>query len=409
MIRRRMAFDVLKPSPPVTNGEETRRTDGQLAGSEWSYVSHTWPWLLRLALLTVVVLSVHLALLNSTSLSLNLHPATPSTTSTAFTTRTIAPVALTPAVPALPTGPTKVNEPAPTKTKLRPTKPPVTSPPSTLASNETAITPAPLTEPTPEPIKEAEVAPATPSAISVPSSTSAQTGETTASVSGEPAAAFAAPLAAKYVYSVMFTKNANSNRGTAELNWLHDGANYALSLTASYFAIPVFVQNSVGQLTSLGLRPTRFSDKRFRKSEVAAHFNQELGKITFSANTPDAALLAGAQDRVSVILQLAGLLAADPAKYPPGAALNLQTISATEAEPWLFTVNEPETLNLAAGPQIALRITRNPRREFDQKVELWFATGLNYAPVRFRFTETNGDYVDAQLQSTQYLSPLKPN
>ncbi|MEO6291750.1 MAG: DUF3108 domain-containing protein [Burkholderiaceae bacterium] len=257
-----------------------------------------------------------------------------------------------------------------------------------------------------EPIKEAEAVPATPPA---PSSTPAPTGETAANVSGEPAAAFAAPLAAKYIYSVTFTKNSNSNKGTAELNWQHDGANYALSLTASYFAIPVFIQNSVGQLAPQGLLPTRFSDKRFRKSEVAAHFNHEAGKITFSANTPDAVLLAGSQDRVSVILQLAGLLAADPAKYPPGATLNLQTINATEAEPWLFTVNEPETLNLPAGPQLALRITRNPRREFDQKVELWFAPELNYAPVRFRFTETNGDYVDAQLQSMQHLSALKPS
>ena len=400
------AFDALKPSQPVINGEKGMPASRPLPGAERSYLSRTWPWLLRLALLTAVVFAVHLALLNSTSLSLNLRP---STHSAAFTTRTITPVALTPAATARPSGPTQVNEPAPTKTKPRPSKPPATSPPSTLASSETAITPAPLAEPAPEPIKEAEVAPATPSESPVPPSTAAQTGEASTDISGEPAAAFAAPLAAKYVYNVLFTKNANSNKGTAELNWQHDGANYALSLTASYFAIPVFIQNSVGQLTSQGLSPTRFSDKRFRKSEVAAHFNQALGKITFSANTPDALLLAGTQDRVSVILQLSGQLAADPAKYPPGATLNLQTVSATEAEPWLFTVNEPETLNLPAGPQIALRITRNPRREFDQKVELWFAPGFNYAPVRFRFTETNGDYVDAQLQSTQYLSPLKPN
>lgn len=401
-----MAFNVLKPNKPVTNGEQTRRIDGQLADSERSSMSRTWPWLLRLVLLTAVVVAVHLALLNSTSLSLNLSPSTPSA---AFTTRTIVPEVMTPEVPVLPSGPTKVKEPAPIKTKPKPPKAPAMSQPSPLASIETAITPAPLPEPVLEPIKEAELAPATPSESPVPPSTAAQTGEATTGVSGEPTAAFAAPLAAKYVYSVTFTKNANSNKGTAELNWQHDGANYTLSLTASYFGIPVFIQNSVGQLTQQGLLPTRFSDKRFRKSEVAAHFEQSLGKITFSANTPDALLLAGAQDRVSVILQLAGLLAADPAKYPPGATLNLQTVSATEAEPWLFTVNEPETLNLSAGPQIALRITRNPRREFDQKVELWFAPELNYAPVRFRFTETNGDFVDAQLQSTQYLSPLKTN
>ena len=391
-----MAFDVLK----------TRRTHGQLAGSAQSHVSRPWPWLLRLALLIVTVFAAHLALLNSSNLSLNLRQATPNTASTAFATRTIAPAAPVPDVVPHPPSASKVSKPAPLVPKSRQTKPPVTPASTALTSSETAVTPALLPESPSETQKEVEVIPALPP---VPSFAPAQTGETATSVSGEPIAAFAAPLAAKYIYGVTFTKNANSNKGIAELNWQHDGANYALSLTASYFAIPVFIQNSVGQLAPQGLLPTRFSDKRFRKSEVAAHFNHQLGKITFSANTPDAVLLAGAQDRVSVILQLAGLLAADPAKYPPGATLNLQTVSSTEAEAWLFTVNEPETLNLPAGPQMALRITRNPRREFDQKVELWFAPELNHAPVRFRFTETNGDYVDAQLQSTQYLSPLKPN
>ena len=390
-----MAFNALKPSQPATCGEETMRINGQLAGSGRSPVFRPWPWMLRLALLTVVVFAVHLALLNSTSLSLNLRPSAPST---AFTTRTIAPEVLTPEVTPPTPITTKAGKPSPTKTKPQQIKPPVTPASTSFISSETVVTPTPLPETPPETIKEVDVMPTPP-----------QTGATAASLSGESAGAFAAPPAAKYIYSVIFTKNANSNKGTAELSWQHDGANYALSLTASYFAIPVFIQNSVGLLAPQGLLPTRFSDKRFRKSEVAAHFNHEAGKITFSANTPDAVLLTGAQDRVSVILQLAGLLAADPAKYPPGASLNLQTTGATEAEPWLFTVNEPETLNLPAGPQIALRITRNPRREFDQKVELWFAPELNHAPVRFRFTETNGDYVDAQLQSTQYLSPLKPN
>lgn len=396
-----MAYDALKTNKSSFNGDDAMHTNGQPSGSGRSYMSRSWPWLLRLAFVTVVVLGVHLVLLNSASLSLNLRPARPSA---AFTTRTILPAAPSPdVVPPSPSA-SKTDKPAPAIAKPRPLKPPVTPPPSALASSESAATPEPLREPPPETIKEPEAVPALPPA---PSSTSAPISETAASVSGEPAPAFAAPLAAKYTYSVVFTKNANSNSGTAELNWQHDGANYLLSLTASYFAIPVFIQNSMGQLAPQGLLPTRFSDKRFRKSEVAAHFNHQLGKITFSANTSDAVLLPGVQDRVSVILQLAGLLAADPAKYPPGATLNLQTVSATEAEPWLFTVNEPETLNLPAGPQIALRITRNPRREFDQKVELWFAPELNHAPVRFRFTETNGDYVDAQLQSTQYLSALK--
>jgi hypothetical protein len=81
--------------------------------------------------------------------------------------------------------------------------------------------------------------------------------------------------------------------------------------------------------------------------------------------------------------------------------LSLQTVSASDAEPWLFTVNESETLNLGNGSQIAQRLTRNPRREFDQKIELWFAPAMNYTPVRFRFTEANGEYVDAVWQSVE--------
>ena len=167
--------------------------------------------------------------------------------------------------------------------------------------------------------------------------------------------------------------------------------------------IELFAWKSVGLLSPTGLLPERFSDKRYRKSEVAAHFDRTQGKITFSANTPEAALLRGAQDRISVIWQIAGMLAADPKRYPPGTTFSLQTVSSTDAEPWLFTVNEPETLNLDTGSQIAQRLTRNPRREFDQKIELWYVPAMNYLPARFRFTETNGDYVDVVWQSVDNL------
>ena len=45
----------------------------------------------------------------------------------------------------------------------------------------------------------------------------------------------------------------------------------------------------------------------------AATLNSTLsGRISFSNNAPDAALQAGAQDRLSVLLQLGAMLAADP-------------------------------------------------------------------------------------------------
>ena len=88
------------------------------------------------------------------------------------------------------------------------------------------------------------------------------------------------------------------------------------------------LQTSSGRITGDGLAPTRFLDKS--RSERAAHFEPDKGKITFSANTPDAPWQPGAQDRVSVFVQLASLLAGDPAKYPPGSSISLYTAGPTE-------------------------------------------------------------------------------
>jgi hypothetical protein len=44
---------------------------------------------------------------------------------------------------------------------------------------------------------------------------------------------------------------------------------------------------------------------------------------------------------------------------------------------------------------------RNPRREFDQRVELWLAPALGYLPARIRITEANGDYIDQKWLSSE--------
>ncbi len=214
------------------------------------------------------------------------------------------------------------------------------------------------------------------------------------------ATAFNAPPSTRLVYGVDFTRNGYINYGNAVLDWQHDGGSYKLSLVASYFGIDMFEQQSQGLINLTGLQPIRFADKRFRKSEVATHFNHQLEKITFSSNTSEVPLLAGAQDRLSVIPQLAGLLAAEPLRYATGSSVTMQVANDKLAEPWVFNVEHLETLNLEHGPTIARKLTRNPRREFDQKVELWFASEQNHALVRFRFTETKGDYIDAKLKNT---------
>ena len=180
---------------------------------------------------------------------------------------------------------------------------------------------------------------------------------------------------------------------SSELLWSHDGTRFEARLEFSAFG-QSRLQTSRGEITPEGLAPTRFSDK-FR-NEVAAHFDRQKGKVSFSANTPDAPLLAGAQDRLSILVQLAAMLASQPEAYPQATTIAIQTIGPREADTWLFTVEREETLTLPGGERTGLKLVRNPRKEFDQRVEVWLAPAMGYLPVRIRITDANGTYVDQQ-------------
>lgn len=183
---------------------------------------------------------------------------------------------------------------------------------------------------------------------------------------------------------------------SGELVWQQDGRRYQSRFEIGLPLLGSRVQTSQGDITPQGLAPTRFGDKV--RSEQAAHFEREKGLISFSANTPSVPLEAGAQDRLSLFMQLAAQLAAAPQRYPAGTLITLQTVSAREAEPWTFRVDQPELLQLPIGPLNAVRLTRLPRQPYDQQVDLWFAPSLGYLPVRLRVTHPNGDVADQVLR-----------
>jgi hypothetical protein len=201
---------------------------------------------------------------------------------------------------------------------------------------------------------------------------------------------------AKLVYKVHANKFPFNLNG--ELLWRNLGETYRARLSYSAFG-QSRSQTSQGQITDVGLAPERFADKY--RSEVAAHFNYAQGKVTFSANTPDAPLLTGAQDRLSVLVQLGALVASEPKRYGPGTTLTIQTIGPRDADLWLFTFENMETLELPGGSLQGLKLVRNPRQPYDQKVEVWLAPKLGYLPARIRITETNGDAIDQQWAASE--------
>jgi hypothetical protein len=214
------------------------------------------------------------------------------------------------------------------------------------------------------------------------------------------------PPSAQLTYQVKGFSKGFNYVASGRLDWSHDGTTYQASMSVKALFLGSRGQTSVGRVSATGLAPVRFTDRS--RSERAAHFERSTGKIRYSNNAPDAVLLPGAQDRLSVNFQLSALLNARPDAYAEGQTLHLPVSSHDVAELWLFQVGPMGTERLPAGDIVARQLTRSPRKEFDRKVELWLAPSVAHLPVRMRITERSGDFVDMQLEELpQLLSALE--
>jgi hypothetical protein len=209
---------------------------------------------------------------------------------------------------------------------------------------------------------------------------------------------FAFPPSSRLKYDVKGEIKGFPYHVNGDLQWAHDGKTYNARMEISHFILGARVQTSTGRLGAHGLEPTRFGDKV--RSEVAAHFDYDKNKVTFSANTPEVPLLPGAQDQLSVILQMASMLAADPKLFTQASTLSFQVVGPKSAEAWVFTIGTSEKLGLPGGEVSALRVWRELIGEYDARVEVWFAPGMGYLPVRIRLSQANGDVADQLWKAT---------
>jgi hypothetical protein len=304
----------------------------------------------QLALLTVAVLAVHAALLQPGVRTLA--PQRPAQESMPFVTRSLAP-------------------PAPRQVELAP------------------------------PVQELRApAPVAPRRIAAP--TKAREPPSPRAAAALPSIPLTAPItawpSAILHYELTVRSRGLTSEGTARLEWQKDGNRYEAQLALALPGLRERVQQSRGEIGAEGLVPERFSDRL--RSEQATHFDRASGRVVFSNNQPQVDWVAGMQDRLSVLLQLAMLAAAQPTRFTPGTQVVLPTATTREADEWVFHVRGEEDLDLPGGAVRALKLERLPRREYDQRLELWLSPGQAYAPVRLRLTNPDGGWVDQRWSST---------
>jgi Protein of unknown function (DUF3108) len=258
--------------------------------------------------------------------------------------------------------------------------------PATLLDAVAATLPVTATESVPTP------QPATSVTTSIAANTGANQGEGTHAAALHPAVV---PTSTVLRYTV--TKGHDTVQ--ARLTWqVQPHHAYELAMEATYFGFTALRQTSRGHWDEAGLRPDRYSDKRRGKPEQAVHFGYDTKTMVFSNNRPDAPLPLGAQDRASMLVHLASLLAAQPERYRQGSSISLPIASTDELETWVFEVALQESISLPIGSRETLKLIRRPRRAFDQTVELWLSPTEHYLPVRIRLTDSSG-ITDQQLTS----------
>ena len=232
-----------------------------------------------------------------------------------------------------------------------------------------------------------------------------------AALSGAPAAAAATPSAhssttewptrlpdpARLRYDVTAQMKGLQYHAGADLFWQHDRQHYQLRFEFKLLSVLLRSQTSSGAVGKEGLQPQTFVD-RVRSKERRATFDRQREQIAFSADgAPDMALEAGAQDRLSIIFQLAALVAGDPANFQPGRKLAIQTIGPTDAQTWHFTVAPAQNLRYRGEPLPTVKFVRDLRDPKDQQVDVWFAPSLGYLPVQLRITQQDGDSIEQHL------------
>ncbi|WP_028101508.1 DUF3108 domain-containing protein [Pseudoduganella violaceinigra] len=295
-----------------------------------------------------------------------------------------------------PPAPASVPPPAPPKPKARKPKPappaeeappaaPAPAASAPLAADGTQVpaadqrsqTDAPTT---PAGVESAQAEPAPPAPAPAPASL--------------PQWKVALPPSARFEFDVK-RKDANGSNwsGSATIGWQLDGASYKatqeVSVSLLIASVNVMTVSSEGTVGEFGIAPATFNQKLRNRSATATHFNQQEQKITFSASERTVPLVAGAQDRATLLFQLAGIGRADVNQY--GQSIEMLVGEDRNAQVYTFQLVGEEEVDTKMGKLLTWHLARPPKPgSYNARLDIWLAPNLDWYPVQIRNTEANG-------------------
>lgn len=172
-----------------------------------------------------------------------------------------------------------------------------------------------------------------------------------------------------------------SDGASARLAWHTDGSRYRIEVDGILGRL-----ESEGGLDDGGLAPLRASEPA-GPGRATTEFDREHGVIVSHLGARRAQLAGGAQDRASLLLQLAGMGRADPDQL--GGVLAFWIGAADGARLERYEVMGMETIDTGIGALEALRLAQLAPAGAP-RLEVWLAPHRHWLPVQLRLTMPDG-------------------
>ncbi len=212
----------------------------------------------------------------------------------------------------------------------------------------------------------------------------------------EPEPAAPAPPAMPQRVTTRFSvfKGLNGMRvGRAEQIWKLDGERYTISSVAeasglfSLFASGKFIQESRGEITPAGLKPSDYRVERGKggadKTDTAQfEWNAMTLTLASGGGKQTLKLPEGTQDLLSFMYQLAYA-------PPQSSVVKLQVTNGRKLDSYTWWVVE-EALETPMGVLNTLHLGKH-REEGEKDTEVWLAADYHYLPVKISQIDKDGD------------------
>ena len=189
--------------------------------------------------------------------------------------------------------------------------------------------------------------------------------------------------------------------GSALLSWQLDNGHYILRLDSGFDSpsgpAHALSLSSAGGIDDAGIAPVTAAEKRGAGEAMLTRFERDSERIVFPGSARSFQINTGSQDRLSLLVQLAGMGAAqadqikdDIAIYVGAAAdAGILTFKVIGQEDIASALGKIATWHLAQTGQTGSTQPGTARPE-SARLEVWLAPAHNWFPVQVRTSEADG-------------------